>query len=103
MLPSKEMEVLSSSMVFFCSLQDNFHCWKPQTPDSGFVVAGVSYAPLSLLCQNHEDVVSSLQFYPAGVNFDEEAVGQNQQGRGDLVLPSVPLSPLSTNRIFGVL
>jgi hypothetical protein len=31
------------------------------------------------------------KFFPAGVNFNEEAVGQNWQGRGVLVLSLVPL------------
>jgi hypothetical protein len=40
------------------------------------------------------------KFYPTGVNFDEEAIGQNWQERGDLVLSLVPLSMYAT---FGVL
>jgi hypothetical protein len=76
-------------MVSFCLLRDNFYCWEQQTPVSGLVVACTSYAPMQLRCQNRQDAISSQGFYPAGVNFDEEAVEQNQQGRGVLVPSSV--------------
>jgi hypothetical protein len=52
-----------------------------KTPNFCFLVARASDAPMPLHCQCPKDVVSTLQFFARGVNFDEDGVEKNWQER----------------------